>query len=80
MAKLIKLSHDVDTPNPNGIHQGYSKEISTARPYLPIVGVSYSFGSLLTSIVTRLVSEDENGFVFKTMNSTYQVIYDTDEA
>jgi hypothetical protein len=76
MAKLIKLSHDVEEMNPNGIHQGYTKESTVSKPYLPIVGSSYWFGSLLTSVVTGILSEDENGFIFKTMNSTYQVIYD----
>lgn len=68
---LVKLSHDGDTPNPHGIHAGYTKR--SVYTGLPKVGYSYWFGGLSTTLVIKIISQKRNEIVFKTLNSTYKL-------
>lgn len=77
MAKLIKLSDDFfEGKHPNDIQAGYTKT-SNYTPSLPEIGERYYFGftGFSTSIVTKILSQDDKGFKFKTLYSTYEVIY-----
>lgn len=75
MAKITKLSQDNGIENPNGITPGYTKEIAKEFVTLPKINEPYYFGGLTTSWVLKVLSQDENGFTFKTENSTYKVEY-----
>ncbi len=77
MAKIIKLSDDVfKGKHLNRIFVGYSKIIKDFKPPYPEIGWPYYFGSFHSSDVTAILSFNDEGFVFKTLNSTYKVIYD----
>lgn len=75
MAKITKLSQDNGIENQNGINPGYTKEIAKEFVTLPKINEPYHFGGLRTSWVLKILSQDENGFTFKTENSTYKVEY-----
>lgn len=75
--KLVKESHDVETPNPNGIDQGYTCE--GVMVFAPTVGSRFFVAkdngrALSTSPVTEILGPTR----FKTMNSTYSFEYVTE--
>lgn len=77
MAKIIKQSDDVFNGNhPNNINEGYqTTSFGWEKPELPVIGQGYNFGILRTSTVTEIISQDDEGYIFKTVNSTYKVTY-----
>lgn len=79
MAKLTKLSDDFFSGNhPNGILEGHTETVKF-KPELPEIGQRYYFhegiSDFSTSIVTELLSSDDDGFTFKTLYSTYKIEY-----
>lgn len=79
LTRLTKISDDVFGGNhPNGINEGFVKTFN-GIPLLPVIGERYYFGygGFSTSIVTEIISQDEKGFTFKTLYSTYKVEYGT---
>ena len=68
---LTKVSDDVfGGKHPNFIDEGYT---TIGFKTDIIVGESYYFGDLRTSIVTEILSDSEKESVFKIMNSTYKL-------
>jgi hypothetical protein len=68
--KLTKVSDDKFFGNhPNRINEGFT--ITGVMFQSPIVGQSCVVNSIMTSVVTEVI--DENNF--KTMNSTYKIEY-----
>lgn len=72
MAKITKIGSGLLTKHPNGIEVGYTREIKGR--FLPVVvGESYVFGRLTTSVVTEILEISEDLVIFRTKNSMYMV-------
>lgn len=71
---LTKLSDDKFEGNhPNGFNVGPTARGTVSQK--PKVGISCVVGSIYTSTVSEIVSEEEGRIVFKTLNSTYELEY-----
>lgn len=71
---LIKLSDDkFKGKHPNNINVGFTRTGTIYTP--PQVGKSCEVASIITSTVTEIVEKEETRVVFKTLNSTYELIY-----
>lgn len=72
MGKLTKVSDEkFGGDHPNGVNPGYTKEGIILQH--PKVGNRAMVGSVMTSRVTEIVSEDNTEVMFKTENSTYKL-------
>lgn len=72
----VKLYKLFDLPNadyPNSIIDGFVAEDELIRS--PQIGSQFIFGTLLTSVVTEIIDEH----TFKTMNSIYRIVPDTEK-
>jgi len=73
MATITKLKDNrFEGNHPNYINEGYTKSINF-KPSKPYVGQCYYFGSLRTSMVTKINKETESEIEFETLNSTYLI-------
>ena len=74
MAIITKLSDDKFNGNhPNGINKDYTHE---GQVWIkPHVGNMCIIGNLRTTRVTEILEDSDIKTVFKTLNSTYELIY-----
>ena len=77
MAKLVKISDDsFNGEHPNGVYQGHIERLPD-NPADPVVGERYYtlISGFSTSEVTRIIEKTEKSLKFKTLYSTYEIVY-----